>query len=258
MFIAKGVGPFRSIGATLTILLIILLGVSITLAISRILSKTILKGLPSSFTLELPPYRKPQVGRIIIRSIFDRTLFVLGRAVAVAAPAGVVIWGMANLTIGGASLLTLGAGFLDPFARLIGLDGYILMAFILGFPANEIVIPILIMSYLAEGAMLDLSSLDAMKQLFLDHGWTWLTAICMMLFSLNHWPCGTTLWTIRRETQSWKWTIASFMVPTITGIILCFIVAQGQEVIFKKRSMLLMVLTFFSDFFSLSPSQFAS
>ncbi len=229
MFIAKGVGPFRSIGATLTILLIILLGVSITLAISRILSKTILKGLPSSFTLELPPYRKPQVGRIIIRSIFDRTLFVLGRAVAVAAPAGVVIWGMANLTIGGASLLTLGAGFLDPFARLIGLDGYILMAFILGFPANEIVIPILIMSYLAEGAMLDLSSLDAMKQLFLDHGWTWLTAICMMLFSLNHWPCGTTLWTIRKETQSWKWTIASFMVPTITGIILCFIVAQGAR-----------------------------
>jgi len=229
IFIASTAGAFSSIAATISILTVIVLGVMITLFISKLLSKTILKGLPSSFTLELPPYRKPQIGRIIVRSIFDRTLFVLGRAIAVAAPAGFVIWGMANITIGDASLLTHCAQFLDPFSRALGLDGYIMMAFILGLPANEIVIPILIMSYMSKGAMLELDSLDEMRQLFVDNGWTWLTAVCMMLFSLNHWPCGTTLWTIRKETQSWKWTWVSFLVPTITGIVICFIVAQGAK-----------------------------
>ncbi|PKM52678.1 MAG: ferrous iron transport protein B [Firmicutes bacterium HGW-Firmicutes-7] len=227
IFIASAAGAFSSFAATLSVLAAIVLGVIITFFISGLLSKTILKGLPSSFTLELPPYRKPQVGRIILRSIFDRTLFVLGRAVVVAAPAGLVIWAMANITISDASLLTYCAQFLDPFARSLGLDGYIMMAFILGLPANEIVIPILIMSYMSKGFMLELDSLTEMRQLFLDNGWTWLTAVCMMLFSLNHWPCGTTLWTIRKETQSWKWTWVSFLVPTATGIVVCFIVAQG-------------------------------
>lgn len=156
---------------------------------------------------------------------------MLGRAVAVAAPAGVVIWFMANITIGDASILTLCAQFLNPFAQLLGLDGYIMMAFILGLPANEIVIPILIMSYMSKGSMLELDSLAEIRKLFVDNGWTWLTAVCMMLFSLNHWPCGTTLWTIRKETQSWKWTWVSFLVPTITGIVLCFIVAQGVRLL---------------------------
>ena len=231
IFIASAAGAFSSIAATLSILGAIILGVIITLFISKLLSKTILKGLPSSFTLELPPYRKPQVGRIIVRSIFDRTLFVLGRAVAVAAPAGFVIWGMANITIGDASILTHCAQFLDPFSRLLGLDGYIMMAFILGLPANEIVVPILIMSYMSKGAMLELDSLSEMRQLFIDNGWTWLTAVCMMLFSLNHWPCATTLWTIRKETQSWKWTWVSFLVPTLTGIVVCFVVAQGARLL---------------------------
>lgn len=231
IFIASGTGAFSSVAATLSVLLAIILGVMITLFISKILSKTILKGLPSSFTLELPPYRKPQVGRIIVRSIFDRTLFVLGRAVAVAAPAGIVIWGMANITIGDASLLTHCAQFLNPFAQLLGMDGYIMMAFILGLPANEIVIPILIMSYMSKGSMLELDSLGEMKQLFIDNGWTWLTAVCTMLFSLNHWPCGTTLWTIKKETQSWKWTWMSFIIPTVTGIVVCFIVAQGATLL---------------------------
>ncbi|MFZ5351875.1 MAG: ferrous iron transport protein B [Bacillota bacterium] len=231
IFIAGTAGAYSSVAATLSILAMIISGVMITLFISKLLSKTVLKGLPSSFTLELPPYRKPQVGRIIVRSIFDRTLFVLGRAVAVAAPAGLVIWFMANITIGNVSLLTHCAQFLDPFARFIGLDGYILMAFILGLPANEIVIPVLIMSYMSKGSMLELDSLEEMKQLFADNGWTWLTATCTMLFSLNHWPCGTTLWTIRKETQSWKWTWISFMVPTITGIALCSIVAQGVRLL---------------------------
>lgn len=227
IFIATTTNGFSSLVATLSILVTIILGVMITLFISKLLSKTILKGLPSSFTLELPPYRKPQVGRIIVRSIFDRTLFVLGRAIVIAAPAGFIIWIMANVTIGDVSLLTHCAQFLNPFAKLLGMDGYIMMAFILGLPANEIVIPILIMSYMSKGSMLELDSLNEMRQLFIDNGWTWLTAVCTMLFSLNHWPCGTTLWTIKKETQSSKWTWISFLVPTITGIVVCFIVAQG-------------------------------
>lgn len=231
IFISSGTGFFSSVVATLAILISIILGVFITLFISKLLSKTVLKGLPSSFTLELPPYRKPQVGRIIVRSIFDRTLFVLGRAIVVAAPAGILIWAMANIIVGGSSLLTHSAKFLNPFAHLIGLDGYILMAFILGLPANEIVIPILIMSYMSQGAMLELDSLSEMRQLFLDNGWTLLTAICTMLFTLNHWPCGTTLLTIKKETQSLKWTFMSFIIPTITGMVVCFIVAQGARLL---------------------------
>ncbi|HLR34490.1 MAG TPA: ferrous iron transport protein B [Tissierellales bacterium] len=229
MFISGSTSTLGSFTATLTVLAAIILGVIITLFISKLLSKTILKGLPSSFTLELPPYRKPQVGRIIVRSIFDRTLFVLSRAVVIAAPAGLVIWAMANIIIGNASLLTHCAQFLNPFAQLLGMDGYILMAFILGLPANEIVIPILIMSYMSKGSMLELDSLTELRQLLINNGWTWLTAICTMLFALNHWPCGTTLLTIRKETQSWKWTWISFLVPTITGIIVCFVVAQGAR-----------------------------
>lgn len=231
IFIASRAGEFSSLTATLFILFAIVLGVSITLLVSNLLSKTILKGLPSSFVLELPPYRKPQVGRVIVRSIFDRTIFVLARAVVVAAPAGLIIWLMANVTLGDLSLLSHCAHFLDPFARLVGLDGYIMMAFILGLPANEIVIPILIMAYMSQGTMLELASLTEMRELFIANGWTWLTAICMMLFSLNHWPCGTTLLTIKKETQSWKWTWVSLIVPTLTGLVLCFLVAQGARLL---------------------------
>lgn len=222
-FAGMFIGPFKSVISTLVLVLVILLGVFMTLTISKILSKTILKGVPSSFTLELPPYRKPQIGKVILRSIFDRTLFVLGRAVAVAAPAGIVIWIMANITVGDASLLTHCANFLNPFAHIIGLDGYILMAFILGFPANEIVIPIIIMSYMASGSILELSSTNELRNLLVSNGWTWVTAINVMLFSLMHWPCSTTCLTIKKETQSLKWTLISFLVPTITGITICFV-----------------------------------
>ena len=220
------VGPVQSIISTLILTGVIILGVVMTLIISKILSKTILKGIPSNFTLELPPYRKPQVGKVIVRSIFDRTLFVLGRAVIVAAPAGLVIWTMANIHIGDLSILTHCANFFDPFARLIGLDGYILMAFILGFPANEIVVPIIIMCYMSTGNMIELDSLVQLKTLLVSNGWTSLTAVCVMLFSLMHWPCATTCLTIKKETQSIKWTLVSFFVPTITGIVICFIVAS--------------------------------
>lgn len=228
---AETAGAVGSLAAAMSVLLIIIFGVIITLFVSKVLSKTILKGLPSSFALELPPYRKPQPGRILIRSLLDRTLFVLGRAVMVAAPAGMMIWLMANITVNDASLLDHSAGFLDPFARFIGLDGYILMAFILGLPANEIVIPIVIMSYMSAGTMLELSSLDDMRQLLANNGWTWLTAVCTMMFSLNHFPCATTLLTIRKETRSWKWTGLSFLIPTITGIVICFAVAQGVRLL---------------------------
>ena len=176
--------------------------------------------------MELPPYRRPQIGKVIVRSILDRTLFVLGRAVVVAAPAGLIIWLLANIHVGNLTLLAQCAGFLDPFAKLMGLDGYILMAFILGFPANEIVVPIMIMSYMAVGSLTDIESLSQLHTLFVSHGWTWLTAVCAMLFSLMHWPCGTTCLTIKKETQSLKWTLISFAVPTITGIAVCLIVAN--------------------------------
>jgi ferrous iron transport protein B len=225
-FAGNTAGLFRSAISTLLLTGVIVLGIVITLLVSKVLSKTILKGLPSSFALELPPYRKPQIGRVIVRSVFDRTLFVLGRAVAVAAPAGLLIWLLANINLGGISILAHCAGFLEPFARLFGLDGYILMAFILGFPANEIVVPIIIMSYMASGSMLELDSLGRLRELLVSHGWTWVTALCVMLFSLMHWPCGTTCLTIKNETQSRKWTLISFLVPTAAGILICFITAN--------------------------------
>lgn len=200
-----------------------------TLIISKLLSKTILKGVPSSFTLELPPYRKPQVGKVIVRSIFDRTLFVLSRAIAVAAPAGLVIWLMANLSIDGVTILNITSNFLDPFAKVIGLDGVILLAFILGFPANEIVIPIMIMAYLASGSLIEMDNLVTLKSLLVENGWTWITAVNVMLFSLMHWPCSTTLLTIKKEANSWKWAIISFLVPAITGIVICFIFTMGAN-----------------------------
>lgn len=219
-------GMLHSVISTLMLTGAIVLGVVMTILVSKLLSKTVLKGIPSSFQLELPPYRRPQIGRVIVRSILDRTLFVLGRAIVVAAPAGFIIWILANIQVGDLSLLAHCAGFLDPFARLIGLDGYILMAFILGFPANEIVVPILIMSYMATGTLTDFESLTQLHTLFIDHGWTWLTAVCTMLFALMHWPCGTTCLTIKKETQSVKWTLISFAVPTAAGVILCFVAAN--------------------------------
>lgn len=217
------IGPFRSLASTVLLTLVILLGIFMTLMISKILSKTILKGIPTTFTLELPPYRKPQIGKIIVRSIFDRTLFVLVRAISVAAPAGIIIWVMANISIGDLSILTHCANFLDPFAHYLGLDGYILMAFILGFPANEIVFPIIIMSYMATGSLLELGSTTELYNLLSANGWTWVTAVSIMLFCLMHWPCSTTCLTIKKETQSFKWTLISFLVPTITGMIICFV-----------------------------------
>ncbi len=213
--------PLDSVLSALLLTGVILFGVAMTLLVSKLLSKTVLKGLPSSFTLELPPYRKPQVLKVVVRSIFDRTLFVLGRAVAVAIPAGALIWLMANVMVGDVSVLSLCAGFLDPFAQLLGMDGVILLAFILGLPANEIVVPIIIMSYMATGHMIEMENLSALRALLVDHGWTWVTACCVMLFSLVHFPCATTMLTIKKETGSLKWTALGFLIPTVLGMMIC-------------------------------------
>ena len=220
-FAAKGLS---SILAATTVVGLVLVGIFVTLLVSKALSKTVLKGVPSSFTLELPPYRKPQIGRVIVRSVFDRTLFVLGRAVMVAAPAGALTWLVANITIGDTSLLNHMAGFLEPFGQLLGMDGFILLAFILGLPANEIVMPILIMSYLSTGAMLEFESLDALRSLLVENGWTWITGLNVMLFSLLHFPCATTLLTMRKETNGVKWPAFTFIITTGIAIAVTFLI----------------------------------
>lgn len=216
------VGSTAGFGASLLSALFltgaILLGVFFTMLVSWGLSKTILKGLPSSFTLELPPYRKPRIGQVLVRSVFDRTLFVLGRALKVSAPVGLLIWILANLSIGQETLLNHFIQFLEPAAQLMGLDGVILMAFILALPANEIMIPCMLMGYLATSTIVDYDSLNQLKDLLLNNGWTWLTALNVVLFTLFHWPCGTTLLTIKKETGSLKWTVISFLIPTAIGV----------------------------------------
>ena len=222
MFHSGSARPFlQNLIAALALTGFILLGVLATLAVSRLLSRTLLKGVSSSFTLELPPYRRPQVKKVLVRSIFDRTLFVLGRAVLVAAPAGLLIWVMANINIDGRNLLTWCAGFLEPLGSLMGLDGIILMAFILGFPANEIVLPIILMAYLQTGHLTDMEDTGVLFGLLHAHGWTLKTYICMALFSLFHWPCSTTCLTIKKETASLKWTAVAFLIPTSIGIVGC-------------------------------------
>ena len=205
------------------LLIFILLGVVVTFIVSKLLSVTLLKGVPSSFTLELPSYRRPQIGKVLLRSLIDRTWFVLKRAICVSAPAGLIIWILSNVTFDEVTLLKHFTLFLEPFGKFIGLDGVILAAFILGFPANEIVIPIMIMGYMSLGMITDMNDLSLLKELFINNGWSAITAICVMIFSLFHFPCLTTLWTIKKETGKWRWCIVSFLVPLVIGIFLCFI-----------------------------------
>lgn len=226
-FVGSATGIISTVSSTAMLLFVIVLGVVMTLTFSKILSKTVLKGLPSSFTLELPPFRTPQVGKILIRSIFDRTLFVLGRAAVVSFPAGMLIWLMANFEIGGVSILNACSDFLDPIATPFGLDGVILMAFILSFPANEILIPIALMAYMCSGTLSDITAGYELKQILVSNGWTYSTAISVMLFSMFHWPCSTTCLTIAKETKSFKWTMLSIVLPTIVGLSVCLIVTQG-------------------------------
>lgn len=231
-FVGEAFGAASSLVSAFFLSAMIFTGIFVSLLVSGFLSRTLLKGVPSSFALELPPYRRPQFGKVLVRSIFDRTLFVLGRAVVVAAPAGLIIWIMANMEVEGRPLLVWCTGFLDPFARQLGLDGVILIAFILGFPANEIVIPIMIMAYMAGGSLIDLDNLNIVKELFKENGWSQITALCTMIFFLMHWPCSTSLLTIKKETGSLKWTAISFLVPTICGMLLCFLISHAAAFFF--------------------------
>lgn len=228
---ASSAGPISSLRPALILTFFILTGVAATFFVSRLLSATVLKGMPSSFTLELPPYRQPQIGRVIWRSILDRTLFILGRAAAVAAPAGLVIWILANVSIGDISLLARFSGYLDPIGRLMGMDGVILMAFILGLPANEIVIPIIIMAYTSQGTLIEPGNLSDLHTLLISQGWTWVTALCTMVFFLFHWPCSTTLMTIKKETGSLKWTCLAVLLPTACGVILCMAITAFSRLL---------------------------
>ena len=218
------VGQGGSLIGAAALLGVLLLGVAATLGCTRLLTATVLKGTPSAFALELPPFRRPRVGQVVVRSLLDRTVFVLARAVAVAAPAGGVIWLLANLTVGDATILAHITGFLDPLGQLMGLDGVILTAFLLGWPANEIVMPVMLMAYLAQGSLVDMGELTGVGALLEAQGWTMTTAVCTLLFTLFHWPCSTTCLTIYRESKSLKWTLVAMAVPTLLGVGLCILV----------------------------------
>ena len=211
---------------------VIVFGVLMTFAVSKLLSVTLLKGTPSSFTLELPPFRRPQIMKVLVRSVFDRTLFVLGRAVSVAAPAGLLIWCLANIECGGGTLLQWCCQALDPIGRVFGMDGVIMMAFILGMPANEIVIPIAVMAYVSSGTLVDITDIGMLRELLIANGWTSTTALCVLIFSLMHWPCTTTLLTVKKETGSMRDTLLAFAIPSVCGLLCCLIV-NGVSLLFS-------------------------
>ncbi|MBR5222982.1 MAG: ferrous iron transporter B [Clostridia bacterium] len=223
MFLAVGGGVLSSVSATLILTLVIVFGILMTFLATKLLSATVLKGVPSNFILEMPPYRKPEFLKVIIRSVLDRTVYVLGRALITAVPAGLVIFIMSNVNISDKALLLHCADFLDPFAQLMGLDGVILLGFILGFPANEIVVPIIIMAYTGAGIISGDMNLQNVQELFVSNGWDITTAISMLIFSLCHWPCATTVLTIKKETASFKWTALAVFLPTALGIIICML-----------------------------------
>ena len=224
LFFVSAGGIAGSFLSALALTLVILLGILMTFLVSRILSATILNGEPSSFTLELPPLRRPQIGRILLRSLLDRTIFVLGRAAAVAAPAGALIWILANVSIGDLTLLGHITALLDPLGRAIGMDGVILAAFLLGIPANEIVIPLCVMAYMELGSLSEISPAQ-MLELFSANGWTRVTAVCVVIFTLMHFPCSTSLLTIKKEAGGWKWALLGFVIPTICGVVICAVVS---------------------------------
>lgn len=225
VFLVSGVGTFKGFFSALILALIIVLSLGLTLLVSNILSKTLLKGEPSHYILELPPYRRPQISKVILNSVLNRTVLVLFRAVAVAFPAGIVIWLLANVSVNGTNILTAVNNLFEPLGRIMGMDGNILSAFFLGIPANEIVLPITLMSYLGAGEMSNIENTGVIGDILINNGWTQLTAVCYIIFSVVHFPCATALLTIFKETKSAKWTFLAFLIPTILGIILCSVVS---------------------------------
>jgi ferrous iron transport protein B len=227
LFMAAGyTGGLKTLVTTSVIVGIVMVGIIVTFIVSWVLSKTALKGVPTHYTLELPPYRRPKFFDTVVRSSLTKSVAVLNRAIKVAAPAAILTWVIANIYIGDTSILMYIVNFLDPFGKMLGLDGFILTAFLIGLPANEIVLPVLLMGYLSTGSLTEVDNLVDLKKIFIEHGWTWLTALNMMLFSLLHFPCGTTLVNIYKETKSKKWTFLSFIIPTLIAIFVTFTIAQ--------------------------------
>lgn len=223
-FITTSRGILSSFTCALILVLLILLSIIITLLSNKLLSHTIIHEKPSPFILELTDYRRIRIGKVIIRSIFDRTLYVLGRAISVAAPAGIFIYLITNINVGGISILHHLSNLLDPLGKLMALDGTIILAFILGFPANEIVMPIMLMTYLGTNTLTEYESLSSLKTILIDNGWTITTAVSFLIFTIFHFPCSTTILTIKKETNSWFYTIISFLLPLLIGIILCILI----------------------------------
>lgn len=217
--------------AAFLLLLLLIISFSITLLVSKILSCTVLKGMPSSFHLELPPYHKPDIAAVIKTSLQDRALFVLLRAIVIAAPAGCIIWLLSHIQINNQFIIVSLAQFLEPAAKPFGMDGIILLAFLLGWPANEIVIPIMLMLYLSTGSMVEMENYTALHQILSAHGWTWKTAASVLIFTLFHWPCSTTCLTIHKETESLGWTMLAVVLPAFIGFTLCFLLQQIFRII---------------------------
>lgn len=221
MFFAIG-GTFGIFAALLSFLIV---AVIMTLAVSFLLSKTVLKGEKSSFALELPPYRRPKIGEVLVRSILDRTVFVLLRSLEAAAPAGLLIWLLANISVGGSTILCIITEFLNPIGVFLGMDGVILVAFLLGLPANEIVLPIILMCYLGNGTLTDYGSLEGLRALLTENGWTVCTALCTSVFCLFHFPCATAIQTVGKETGSIRYTVLAVLLPTAVGVMMCALIA---------------------------------
>lgn len=224
VFLVSGNGLIGGGCSALILAFIIVLSLALTLLVSNILSKTLLKGESSHYILEIPPYRKPQISKVIVSSVLNRTLLVLFRAVAVAFPAGVIIWLLANISVDGENILTYITCFFEPLGNLMGLDGETLSAFFLGVPANEIVLPITLMSYLGAGEMISIENANVIGEILRSNGWTQLTAVCYIVFSVVHFPCATALLTIYKETKSTGWTFLAFVLPTVLGVVLCCII----------------------------------
>jgi ferrous iron transport protein B len=233
IFVAAQFPPaFASFAAAGAVVGVVLIGVAFTIGVSWLLSRTVLQGEASAFTLELPPYRRPSILRILYTSLIDRTMFVLGRAMLTAAPAGAVIWLLANIRTGGSNLAQHASGFLAPLGNAIGLDGVILLAYVIAIPANEIVVPTMLMVYLGSGGMSEVSSFEDIRKILVDeNGWTLLTAVNLMLFSLLHNPCGTTILTMWKETRSAKWTVFGALMPLGFAFLVTFLVAAAVRLL---------------------------
>ncbi len=228
VFVAASFPPaLASVAAAGSVVMVVLVGVLFTLAVSALLSRTLLRGEASAFSLELPPFRRPNLKQILYTSLIDRTIFVLWRAIQTAAPAGAAIWLLGNIVVGDQSLAWHVADFLNPLGLAIGLDGVILLAYIIAIPANEIVVPTMLMVYLGVGMMTDTPGFTELRALLIgQHGWTMLTAVNLMLFSLLHNPCATTIMTMWKETRSLKWTTLGALGPLAIAFAVCFLTAS--------------------------------